>query len=149
MNSIVRVKQLDHAAGLPLPCYESALAAGADICAALPDGPVELAPLQRAAVPTGLILAIPPTMEAQIRPRSGLALRHGLGLVNAPGTIDADFRGEVKILLINLGSAPIIIEHGMRIAQMVFADVTKVSFSPAEQLDDTARGSGGFGSTGH
>ena len=135
-----------------LPSYETAGAAGADIRANLPeemraDGLV-LAPGARALVPTGLRIEIPQGYEVQIRPRSGLALKHGIGLPNAPGTIDADYRGPVGVILINWGSEPFIVTHGERIAQMVLAPVTRADFTEVSELSDTARGEGGFGSTG-
>ncbi|HNR90503.1 MAG TPA: dUTP diphosphatase [Spirochaetota bacterium] len=133
--------------GATLPAYQSAGAAGADVCARL-DAPLVLAPGGRTLVPTGLFLEIPDGYEAQIRPRSGLAIRHGITLLNTPGTIDADYRGELKIILANLGSEPVSIENGMRIAQMVIAPVERASFVAAEVLADTARGAGGFGHTG-
>ncbi|HNV45826.1 MAG TPA: dUTP diphosphatase [Spirochaetota bacterium] len=133
--------------GATLPAYQSAGAAGADVCARL-DAPLVLAPGGRTLVPTGLFLEIPDGYEAQIRPRSGLAIRHGITLLNTPGTIDADYRGELKIILANLGSEPVSIENGMRIAQMVIAPVERASFVAAEVLTDTARGAGGFGHTG-
>lgn len=137
-----------HDDSLPLPAYETAGAAGADLRASFPDrGHADLAPGARALIPTGLKMAIPPGYEAQIRPRSGLALKHGLTVANAPGTIDSDYRGEVMVLLINLGADPATITHGDRIAQMVIAPVVQAGFAPAA-LDETARGAGGFGSTG-
>jgi dUTP pyrophosphatase len=148
MTISVKIQKLPHAQGLPLPAYESAAAAGADIRAALPQGAILLQPMQRMAIPTGLAMSIPAGYEAQIRPRSGLALKQGLGIVNSPGTIDADYRGEVKILTINLGQEPIEITHGMRIAQMVIAPVIQAEFDQAERLDETIRGASGFGSTG-
>ena len=148
MAQKISIIQLEHAAGLPLPSYETALAAGADLRAALPDGPVVIQTMDRLAIPTGLALSMPEHLEAQIRPRSGLALRYGLTLANAPGTIDADYRGEIKVLLVNLGRDEVVIEHGMRIAQMVFAPIIKVLFNKVSQLDITDRGAGGFGSTG-
>lgn len=141
----VRVVQLPHAAGLPLPSYATECAAGADLYAA---EAVLLAPGQRSLVSTGLQLELPPDTEAQVRPRSGLALRHGVTVLNAPGTIDADYRGEVQVLLVNLGSTHVALERGERIAQLVLAPVRRVVWLPAEQLDDTERGAGGFGSTG-
>ena len=144
----IYLKQNEAASSLPLPAYQTDLSAGVDLQAALPDGPVTIAPMGRLAVPTGLFMAMPEGVEAQIRPRSGLALRQGLTVSNAPGTIDADYRGEIKVLLINLGTETITIEHGMRIAQMIFSPVLKASFRLTDQLDDTLRGSGGFGSTG-
>ena len=134
---------------LPLPHYATAGAAGADLCANLPGrAPVTLAPGARALVPTGLRMAIPAGHEVQIRPRSGLALKHGVTLVNAPGTIDSDYRGPVGVILVNLGDVPFEVTHGMRIAQMVVAPVTAARFDLVEALEDTARGTGGFGSTG-
>jgi dUTP pyrophosphatase len=145
----VRVKVLNHAADLPLPKYETADAAGADLLAAIPAGrSVMLAPGGRALVPCGLALALPAGYEAQVRPRSGLALRHGITLLNAPGTIDADYRGEVAAIVINLGAELFTIERGLRIAQLVVAPVTRAEWRPVAELDDTARGAGGFGSTG-
>jgi len=143
----IRVQRLPHAAGLELPSYASAGAAGADLRAAV-ESDVVLAPGERAAVPTGLILEIPPGWEGQVRPRSGLAIRHGLTVVNAPGTIDSDYRGEVKILLVNLGGEAVTIRRGDRVAQLVLAPVVQVGFVEAESLQTTDRGAGGFGSTG-
>ena len=135
-------------AALPLPRYASAGAAGADVCANFADrGAVTLAPGARAAVPTGLRFGIPEGVEVQVRPRSGLALRHGLTVANAPGTIDSDYRGEVRVLLVNLGDAPVEVTHGMRIAQLVVAPVLCADFALGTP-DETARGAGGFGSTG-
>lgn len=134
---------------LPLPAYETAHAAGMDLRAAVPaEAPVVLAPGARAMVPTGLRIAVPPGYEAQVRPRSGLAWKHGISMVNTPGTIDADYRGEVKILLINHGDAPFEIRRGERIAQLVIAPVARCEWAPAEHLPDTERGAGGFGHTG-
>lgn len=145
----IPVKRLPHGADLPLPAAQSALAAGLDLLAALPEAePLTLAPLARAAVPTGLALAIPAGFEGQVRPRSGLALKQGLTVLNAPGTVDADYRGEVKVLLVNLGEAPATIRRGDRIAQLVIAPVTAAVLVLAQALDDTARGAAGFGSTG-
>lgn len=143
----VYFKKLPHATDLALPSYESDYAAGMDIRAAL-DKPVELQPGRRALVPTGLQMALPQGYEAQIRPRSGLAYRNGITMLNTPGTIDADYRGEVKVLAVNLGDSAFTIEHGDRIAQMVIAPVTQADVQEAETLADTKRGSGGFGSTG-
>jgi dUTP pyrophosphatase len=143
----VRILRLPHGAGLPLPHYASEGAAGMDVVAAV-EGPLLLAPGARAAVPTGLAMAIPHGFEVQVRPRSGLALKHGLTVANAPGTIDSDYRGEVKVLLVNLGSEAIEITRGMRIAQLVLAPVTRATFVEVAGLDDTVRGTGGFGSTG-
>lgn len=133
---------------LPLPAYESAGAAGADLRANLPGGAVTLAPGARALVSTGLHMAIPQGFEVQVRPRSGLALKHGITLINSPGTIDSDYRGVVGVILGNTGEAPFVVEHGMRIAQMVVAPVVQAGFDLADNLDETSRGTGGFGSTG-
>src|SRR5689334_20232596 len=141
--------RLPHGEGLPLPAYESAGAAGMDLRAAVPeDRPLLILPGKRALVPTGLVLEIPEGMEGQIRPRSGLAFKHGLTVLNSPGTIDADYRGEVKVLLINLSDTAFTIENGERIAQMVIAAYEKITWQPADELSDTARGAGGYGSTG-
>jgi dUTP pyrophosphatase len=150
MNEIeIRVQRLPHASGLPLPSYQSEHAAGLDLLAALPAGaPLMLAPGARALVPTGLAIALPPGYEAQVRPRSGLAVKSGLTVLNSPGTIDSDYRGEVQVLLINLGDAPVLLERGMRIAQMVIAPVQRAVLTEVPSLDPTTRGSGGFGSTG-
>ncbi len=149
MSVQLRIKQLSHGEGLPLPAYQSAHAAGLDLVAAVPeDGTITLHPSCRVLVPTGLVFALPQGFEAQVRPRSGLALKHGITVLNAPGTIDADYRGEVKVLLINLGSEPFLIQRGDRIAQAVIAPVTHMEIVGAEVLDDTGRGEGGFGSTG-
>jgi dUTP pyrophosphatase len=147
MTVKVRVQRLERAAGLPLPDYASAGAAGADLCSA-EAGAVMIAPGQRVALATGLIIEIPEGFEAQVRPRSGLAARHGLTVVNAPGTIDSDYRGEVKVLLVNLGEEIVTVHRGDRIAQMVVAPVTRVEFVESERVNDTDRGAGGFGSTG-
>lgn len=145
----IGIMMLDHARELGAPRYQSGGAAGADLCAALPpEARLELAPLGRALVPCGFSLALPEGYEAQIRPRSGLALRHGITVLNTPGTIDRDFRGEVQVLLVNLGSEPFSIGRGDRIAQIVFAPVGQASFTLKEALDETDRGTGGFGSTG-
>lgn len=145
----VRLQRLPHGADLPLPAYETAGSAGMDLRAAVPeDVPVTLAPGARALVPTGLKIALPPGHEAQVRPRSGLALKHGVTCLNSPGTIDADYRGEVGVILINHGSDPFVVRRGERIAQMVVAPVLQVALVEAEALDETARGAGGFGSTG-
>lgn len=143
----ITFKKLSHAKDLPLPSYESEYAAGMDIRAAL-GTPVELKPGQRKLIPTGLQMALPKGYEAQIRPRSGLAYRNGITMLNTPGTIDADYRGEVKVLAVNLGEETFVIEHGDRIAQMVIAPVTQCTVKEAEELPDTERGKGGFGSTG-
>ncbi|MGE6697118.1 dUTP diphosphatase [Hyphomonas sp. NPDC076900] len=145
----VQVLPLPHFAGLDLPAYETAGSAGMDVRAAVPDRePVVLAPGQRAMVPTGLSVAIPEGYEIQVRPRSGLAAKHGLTCLNTPGTIDSDYRGEIKVILINLGAEPFTIQRGERIAQLVLAPVTRLAWSQVDQLGETARGAGGFGSTG-
>jgi len=143
----VSVRRLDHGADLPLPRYESDGAAGLDLSAAV-DAALTLLPGSTALVPTGLAIALPNGFEAQIRPRSGLAAKHGVTVLNAPGTVDADYRGEVKVILINHGAQPFTIERGMRIAQMVVAPVTRLVWDETSQLPDTQRGAGGFGSTG-
>ena len=145
----VQVKRLPHAADLPLPAYQSELAAGLDLLAAVPhDSPVVLAPGERAMVPTGLCMALPPGTEGQVRPRSGLAARYGITVLNAPGTVDADFRGEIQVILINHGSDVFTIERGMRIAQLVIATAMQASICESAILNATSRGFGGFGSTG-
>src|ERR1700674_3772876 len=145
----IRIMRLPHGADLPLPSYQSALAAGLDLIAAVPaDAPLNLAPGARALVPTGIAIALPEGFEAQVRPRSGLAIRHGLTVLNAPGTIDADYRGELQVLLVNHGSDSVSITRGMRIAQLVIAPVTRAQLREVVSLDDTQRGTGGFGSTG-
>jgi dUTP pyrophosphatase len=145
----VEIQRLPHAEGLALPAYQSAHAAGLDLLAAVPDDkPLTMAPGQRALVPTGLMIAVPPGHEAQVRPRSGLALKHGVTVLNAPGTVDADYRGEVSVLLINHGDAPFTIRRGERIAQLVIATVTQANLVSVASLSSTDRGSGGFGSTG-
>jgi dUTP diphosphatase len=143
----VRVLRLPAARDLPLPAAASAGSSGCDLRAALA-GEVVLRPGERLLVPTGLALEIPPGWEGQVRPRSGLALRHGIGMVNAPGTIDSDYRGEVGVLLINLGAEPFTLRRGDRIAQLVIARVESVEWEEAEALDGSDRGEGGFGSTG-
>lgn len=143
----VLVRRLPHAEGLPLPRYLSAGAAGADVVAAV-DAPLTLGPGERAAVPTGLVLAIPEGYEVQVRPRSGLALRWGVTLPNAPGTIDSDYRGELKVLLGNLGNEPFVVRRGDRIAQLVVAPVVQAEFVEVADLPPSERGAGGFGSTG-
>lgn len=145
----VEVRQLPHAADLPLPAYQSTQAAGLDLLAAVPrESPRVLAPGAHAMIPTGLVIALPSGYEAQVRPRSGLAAKHGVTVLNSPGTVDADYRGEINVLLINLGGAPFTIARGERIAQMIVAPVTRVELVPVSVLSDTERGSGGFGSTG-
>ena len=145
----VDIRQLPHGEGLALPAYQSAHAAGLDLLAAVPEAsPLILAPGQHALVPTGLTIALPSGYEAQVRPRSGLAARHGVTVLNAPGTVDADYRGEIGVLLINHGDAPFAIRRGERIAQLVIASVVRAELIPATALSATDRGSGGFGSTG-
>lgn len=149
MSLIVEIKTLDHFGDLELPKYETVLAAGADLRAAVDaDRPMVLEPGARALVPTGFAMALPAGYEAQIRPRSGLAYKHGITCLNTPGTIDADYRGEVKVLLINHGDIAFTINRGERIAQMVIAPITQPEFEQVTALSDTARGAGGFGSTG-
>jgi dUTP pyrophosphatase len=143
----VQVVRLPHFSGLPLPAYATAGSAGIDLLAAIAD-PVELPVGRRVLIATGLKLAIPSGFEAQIRPRSGLAANHGVTVMNAPGTIDSDYRGELKVCLVNLGQEPMIITRGMRIAQLILARVERLEWQPVEQLDGTVRGEGGFGSTG-
>ena len=143
----ITIQQLQGCEDMPLPAYETEHASGLDLRAAVTEDLV-LRPGQRAAVPTGLCIAIPPGYEGQVRPRSGLALRNGISMINSPGTIDADYRGEVKVLLVNLGDAPFTIRRGDRIAQLVVASVARVHWNQVARLDDTARGSGGFGHTG-
>ncbi len=143
------IRQLPHAEGLPLPAYQSAHAAGLDLLAAVPENaPLVLAPGKHAMVPTGLAIALPEGFEAQVRPRSGLAAKHGVTVLNSPGTVDADYRGEIQVILINHGSEPFTIRRGERIAQMVIAPVVQAELNPVSTLPDTGRGSGGFGSTG-
>ena len=149
MSTEVRVVRLPHAAGLPLPEYQSAQAAGLDLLAAVAaDAPVELAGGARAMIPTGITIALPPGTEGQVRPRSGLAARHGVTVLNSPGTIDADYRGEVQVILVNLGAEPFVIHRGMRIAQLIIAPVQRAEIVEVASLDATGRASGGFGSTG-
>ena len=149
MTVTIRVVPLPHAAGLALPAYETADAAGMDLRAAVEDSaPVTLAPGHRAMIPTGLTIALPPGYEAQVRPRSGLAAKHGVTCLNSPGTVDADYRGEVKVILINHGQEPFVIKRGERIAQMIIAPVTRADLKVVTELDETKRGAGGFGSTG-
>jgi dUTP pyrophosphatase len=145
----LRVLRLPHGAGLPLPSHQSADAAGLDLMAAVPENaPMVLAPGERGLVPTGLAITLPRGFEAQVRPRSGLAVRHGITVLNAPGTIDADYRGEVSVLIVNLGEREFEIRRGLRIAQLVVAPVTRVQPREVARLDETARGAGGYGSTG-
>lgn len=144
----IDVVRLPHAAGLPLPAYQSPSAAGLDLVAAVQDAGVSIPPRQWALIPTGIAIAIPSGFEGQVRPRSGLAARHGVTVLNSPGTIDADYRGEVGVLLVNLGEATFIVSRGMRIAQLVIAPVAVAEVQLVDQLDKTERGEGGFGSTG-
>ncbi|MGA8690876.1 MAG: dUTP diphosphatase [Methyloceanibacter sp.] len=147
--SAVRVLRLPHGEGLPLPSYHSEHAAGLDVVAGVPEEePLELTPGARALVPTGFALELPPGYEAQLRPRSGLALNSGVTLLNSPGTIDADYRGEIKVLLVNLGTERFVVHRGMRVAQLVVARVEHVQIELAQELRATPRGQGGFGSTG-
>ena len=149
MTPEVRIMRLPHGKDLALPSYQSALAAGLDLLAAVPAAAsLVITPGARALVPTGIAIALPPGSEGQIRPRSGLAARHGLTVLNAPGTIDADYRGEVQVLLVNHGSESVEITRGMRIAQLVIAAVARVELCEVTSLDETPRGGGGFGSTG-
>ena len=145
----IEIKRLPHSEGLTLPSYETEQAAGMDLRAALPeDNPMTLAPGKTAMVPTGLSMALPQGFEAQIRPRSGLAAKFGVTVLNSPGTVDSDYRGEVKVILINLGTSDFVVSRGMRIAQMVAAPVMQAVLEPVDTLPETARGDGGFGSTG-
>ena len=145
----VRITRLTHGDDLPLPSYQTAHAAGLDLLAAVSTAtPLIFAPGERGLVPTGLAIALPEGYEAQVRPRSGLAARHGLTVLNAPGTIDGDYRGEIQVLLVNLGNAPVTITRGMRVAQLVVAPVVRAQILEVATLDKTERGSGGFGSTG-
>lgn len=149
MNPTLRVMTLPHGKGLPLPAYQSQQAAGFDLLAAVPeDEGLPLDPGDRAVVPTGLVFELPQGYEAQVRPRSGLAMKHGITVLNSPGTIDSDYRGEVRVMLINLGSERFVVERGDRIAQAVIAPATHVEIVMATALSDTVRGRGGFGSTG-
>ena len=143
----VAVKRLPHAEGLDLPQYATGQSAGVDLRAALED-PVTLQPGERKLIPTGLAIALPAAFEAQVRPRSGLALKHGVTVLNTPGTVDADYRGEIGVILINLGDQPFTIERGERIAQMVVAPVSQLAWNEVADLEESARGAGGFGSTG-
>ncbi len=143
----VAVRRLPHAEGLDLPAYATAESAGMDLLAAV-EAEVTLYPGDRKLIPTGLAIALPAGAEAQVRPRSGLALKHGVTVLNAPGTIDADYRGEVGVILINLGSEAFTVTRGSRIAQLVVAGISRATWRPAEALEDSARGAGGFGSTG-
>ena len=146
-RTVVSITQLPHAKGLNLPKYATEFSAGVDLEAAV-ETPVTLKPGERQLIPTGLAIALPEGFEAQIRPRSGLALKNGVTVLNSPGTVDADYRGEIKIILANLGSEPFTVERGMRVAQMVVAAHAHVNWNVVDKLDETARGAGGFGSTG-
>ena len=149
MSVVIKVQRLRHAEGLPLPRYETAEAAGLDLLAAVTDdAPVTIEPSRRALVPTGLALQLPRGYEGQVRPRSGLGLRYGVTVLNAPGTIDADYRGEVLVLLVNLGEQPFAVTRGLRIAQLVVAPIARAVLAKANDLDATARAADGFGSTG-
>jgi dUTP pyrophosphatase len=145
----VRIVRLPHGADLPLPQYQSASAAGLDLLAAVPaDAPVELAPGARALVPTGIAIALAEGFEGQVRPRSGLAARHGVTVLNAPGTVDADYRGEIQVVLVNLGAEPFVVSRATRIAQLIIAPMQRIKLREVDALDATARAHGGFGSTG-
>jgi dUTP pyrophosphatase len=145
----IQLQRLPHSDGLPLPHYQSALAAGLDLVAAVPrDAPVVIAPGDRALIPTGIAVALPPGFEAQVRPRSGLALKHGVTVLNSPGTIDADYRGEIQIILVNLGRESFTVERGARVAQLVIAATIQAAINVVATLNETTRGIGGFGSTG-
>ena len=147
MSPVLRFVRLPHNLDLPLPSYETSGSAGMDLPAAIEET-ILLESLERTAIPTGLQIAIPSGFEGQVRPRSGLAFRHGLTVTNAPGTIDSDYRGELKVLLVNLGKEPVTIQRGMRIGQLVIAPAVQASVSEVATLDETERGAGGFGSTG-
>jgi dUTP pyrophosphatase len=149
VSAELRIMRLPHAADLPLPAYQTALAAGLDLVAAVAaDAPLEIAPGARAMIPTGIAIALPPGSEGQIRPRSGLALHHGVTVLNAPGTVDADYRGELQVILVNHGTESIVIRRGMRIAQLVIAPVHHARLVESASLNATQRDTGGFGSTG-
>ena len=149
VTPVLRIRRLAHGVGLPVPAYQTEGAAGLDLAAALPEGePLTLAPLARALVPTGFVVEIPPGCEGQVRPRSGLAARHGLTVLNAPGTIDADYRGELKVLLVNLGAEPVVLRRGERVAQLVVAPVARARVVEVDEVSDTPRAGGGLGSTG-
>ncbi|MFT4090408.1 MAG: dUTP diphosphatase [Asticcacaulis sp.] len=149
MTDTARLVRLPHAADLPLPAYETAGSAGLDLRAAIPEGDVlTIKPMGRALVPTGLKMAVPQGFEIQVRPRSGLALKHGITCLNSPGTVDSDYRGEVGVILINLGADDFVIRRGDRIAQMIVARHARIEWDVVDDLDETARGAGGFGSTG-
>ena len=145
----VSIMRLPHGRDLPLPSYQSAAASGLDLLAAIPaEQTVVIAPGRAASIPTGIALALPAGTEGQVRPRSGLAIRHGITVLNAPGTVDSDYRGEIQIILVNLGAEPFTVRRGMRVAQLVIAPVVQAQLIEVDALEDTARGSGGFGSTG-
>ena len=149
MSTQLQIKRLPHSEGLALPAYETAGSAGMDLRAAVPaDAPITLAPRERALIPTGLMIALPVNHEGQVRPRSGLAIKHGISLINTPGTIDEDYRGEVHVPLVNHGTEPFVVNRGERIAQLVVVPVVQVSIKEVDDLDATERGSSGFGSTG-
>jgi dUTP pyrophosphatase len=149
MTVRLHIMRLPHARDLPLPAYQSAQASGLDLLAAVPaDAPVAIAPGARASIPTGIAIALPVGSEGQVRPRSGLALHHGVTVLNAPGTIDADYRGELHVILVNLGSEPFIVPRGMRIAQLVIAPIQQARLVESGDLDATERKDAGFGSTG-
>jgi dUTP pyrophosphatase len=144
----VKIKRLPHGADLPLPAYQSAGAAGLDLCAAVPaDAPVSIAPGAWASIPTGIAIALPKLTEGQVRPRSGLAARHGLSVLNAPGTVDSDYRGEIQVLLVNFGRKPFAVTRGLRIAQLVIMPILRARLVEQKKLDKTGRGTKGFGST--
>jgi dUTP pyrophosphatase len=149
MNMTLKIMRLPHGAGLPLPAYQSEGAAGLDLLAAVAaDAPVVIMPGERASIPTGIAIALLPGTEGQVRPRSGLAARHGIGVLNAPGTIDSDYRGEIHVILVNLGRESFAVARGARIAQFVIAPIVHAQLLEVESLDETKRGAGGFGSTG-
>ena len=150
MKSVkIKITRLPHAAGLPLPAYQSADAAGLDLMAAVPaNAPVTIVPGARAQIPTGIAIALPPGTEGQVRPRSGLAARHGISVLNTPGTVDADYRGEIHVILVNFGGESFAVERGQRIAQLVIAPVLHAQLFEGKKLDKTKRGAKGFGSTG-
>lgn len=149
MSAELRVVRMPHAADLPMPAYQTAHAVGLDLLAAVPAAsPVKIAPGERAMIPTGIAVALPPGYEGQIRPRSGIAIRHGVTVLNSPGTIDSDYRGEIQVILVNLGPESFEIRRGTRIAQMIVAPILQVKIVESVSLDSTGRESGGFGSTG-
>jgi dUTP pyrophosphatase len=149
VSAELRVVRMPHAADLPMPAYQTAHAAGLDLLAAVPAAsPVKIAPGERAMIPTGIAVALPPGYEGQIRPRSGIAIRHGVTVLNSPGTIDSDYRGEIQVILVNLGPESFEIRRGTRIAQMIVAPILQVKIVESVSLDSTGRESGGFGSTG-